>query len=57
MPRQKKDARTATFYLSIESTELLERYCKETGLTKTVAVERFIKKCVEQYDKRKEQDD
>lgn len=44
MPKAKKDARKATFYLKNEIIKKLEDYCEETGLSKTVAVERFIEK-------------
>ena len=49
MPKAKKDAKKATFYLSTEIIEKLEQYCDETGLSKTVAVERFIDKCIKNY--------
>ena len=48
MARQKKDAKIVNFYLSIDTIELLEKYCEETGLSKTVAIERFIKKCAKE---------
>ena len=49
MARQKKDAKIANFYLSLDTIELLEKYCEETGLSKTVAIERFIKQCTKEY--------
>lgn len=54
MPRQKKDAKSATFYLSNTSIEKLDKYCNETGIPKTVAVERFIIKCIDEYNQDKE---
>lgn len=51
MARQKKDAKAATFYLSTESIEKLEKYCTITGVPKTVAVERFIIKYVNEFEK------
>ena len=51
MPKAKKDAKKVTFYLGNEIIEILEDYCDKTGLSKTVAVERFIKKEIEEYDK------
>ena len=55
MARQKKDAKSATFYLSNEIINKLEEYCEDTGLSKTTAVERFIKKCVDEHDNAKEE--
>lgn len=49
MPKAKKDAKKATFYLKTEIIDKLEEYCEETGLSKTVAVERFIMKCTDEY--------
>lgn len=57
MPRKKKEGKITNFYLSIESLELLERYCEETGLPKTTAVERFIIKEVGEYEKTKVRND
>ena len=56
MPKPKKDAKKATFYLSNEIIEKLEQYCEETGLSKTVAVERFIQRGIEKLEK-KEKDE
>ncbi len=42
MPKPRKDAKRVTLYLSTVIIEKLELYCKYTGLSKTVAVERFI---------------
>ena len=53
MPRAKKDAKKATFYLSNEVINKLEEYCEETGLSKTVAVERFISKCIDDLQQEK----
>lgn len=49
MPRKKKDGKITNFYLSLEALDLLEKYCEETGLPKTTAVERFIIKEVKGY--------
>lgn len=51
MPKAKKDAKKATFYLGNEIIEKLEKYCEDTGLSKTVAIERFIDKCTKEYYK------
>lgn len=52
MPKSKKDAKKATFYLSNEIIDKLDAYCEETGLSKTAAVERFIKKEIDEYNNR-----
>ena len=57
MPRKKKDGKITNFYLSLEALDLLERYCEETGLPKTTAVERFIIKEVKEYDVKKAEND
>ena len=57
MPRKKKDGKITNFYLSLEAFDLLERYCEETGLPKTTAVERFIIKEVKEYDTKKAEND
>ena len=57
MPRKKKDGKIVNFYLSVESIELLEEYCNETGLPKTTAMERFIIKEVKEYNEKKERDE
>ena len=48
MAKQKKEAKIVNFYLSLDTIDLLERYCEETGLSKTVAIERFIKQCTKE---------
>ncbi len=53
MPRKKKDGKITNFYLSLEVVDLLERFCEETGLPKTTAVERFITKEVNDYNAQK----
>ncbi|WP_105304615.1 hypothetical protein [Anaerolactibacter massiliensis] len=52
MPKPKKDGRNATFYLQNEIVEKLEKYCQDTGLSKTVAVERFICTGINEYQKK-----
>ena len=43
MARAKKDGQYINCYAEREVVEKLEEYCKETGLTKTVAIERILK--------------
>ena len=49
MPRPKKDARNLNIKLDREIFEKLERFCEESGQSKTVAVERFLNKCLNEY--------
>lgn len=52
MPKQKKDGKNSTFYLQTDIVEKLEKYCADTGLSKTVAVERFITSGIDEYQKK-----
>ena len=49
MPRQKKDAKILNIKLATAVNEKLERFCEESGQSKTVAVERFLDKCLDEY--------
>ena len=49
MPRPRKDASSAHFYLARDVQEMLEHYCNETGLSKTTAVERMLRKGMNDY--------
>ena len=49
MPRPKKDAKILSIKLSTPIHEKLERFCEESGQSKTVAVERFLNKCLDEY--------
>lgn len=49
MPRYKKDAKILNIKLSTPIYEKLEAFCEESGQTKTVAVERFLNKCMDEY--------
>lgn len=49
MPRPKKDAKLLSIKLSTPIHEKLERFCEESGQSKTVAVERFLNKCLDEY--------
>ena len=44
MAREKKDGRHINLYIQREIIEMLEQYCEEAGQTKTVAIERALKK-------------
>lgn len=52
MPRQKKDAKILNIKLAISVNDKLERFCEESGQSKTVAVERFLDKCLDEYFER-----
>lgn len=54
MPRPKKDARNLNIKLDREIFEKLERFCEESGQSKTVAVERFLNKALDEYFSRSE---
>jgi len=42
-----KDSKPVNINMDVEVLALLEAYCKETGLTKTVAIERILKQFFE----------
>lgn len=54
MPRTKKDAKTLNIKLDREIHEKLERFCEESGQSKTVAVERFLNRALNEYFSRAE---
>lgn len=49
MARAKKDGRYVNYYLEKEVVDKLDKYCEETGLTKTVAIERILGKHLDEY--------
>ena len=49
MPRQKKDAKILNINLATPISDKLERFCEESGQSKTIAVERFLNKCLDEY--------
>ena len=50
MPRAKKENTPTSFRLSTTVYERLERFCEESGQSKTVAVERAITMYIDDYD-------
>lgn len=56
MPREKKDSKSFNINLAAKTYDNLERFCKETGLTKTMATERILDRFFEEYF-RKEKDE
>jgi hypothetical protein len=53
MAREKKDGRHINLYIQREIIEMLEQYCEEAGQTKTVAIERALKKYLSEHQKNK----
>lgn len=58
MPRPKKDYRLFNVRLAEDVCAQMDRFCKETGITKTAAVENILRKYFNEYfdrdeDKRK----
>lgn len=49
MPRQKKDAKILNIKLATSVSDKLERFCEESCQSKTIAVERFLDKCLDEY--------
>lgn len=49
MPRQKKDAVLLSLKLERQINDRLEKYCAETGQTKTTAIERMLQNELEKY--------
>ena len=52
MPRAKKDAKLLNIKLDREIHEKLEQFCDETGMSKTVAVEKILLRYFDEYFKR-----
>ena len=55
MPRAKKDAKILNIKLSTPISEKLDKFCEESGQSKTVAVERFLNKALDEYFARPEE--
>lgn len=51
MPKPKKDWKALNIKIQSEVYEQLEKYCEETGLSKTVAVERILSKAFKEHEK------
>ena len=56
MARTKKDAKILNIKLDREIHEQLEKVCEESGLTKTIAVERILQHYFQEYFKRSKED-
>lgn len=53
MAKQNKDWKALNIKLDRTVYEQLEKYCEETGLSKTVAVERILSKAFEKHNEKK----
>ena len=49
MPRQKKDAKILNIKLATPVSDQLKAFCEETGMTKTVAVEKILQHYFDEY--------
>ena len=49
MPRAKKDFKILNVKLETIIFDKLEQFCEESGQTKTVAVERFLNRALDEY--------
>lgn len=56
MSRTKKDAKILNIKLDREIHEQLEQFCDESGMTKTIAVEKILQHYFEEYFKRPKED-
>ncbi len=54
MPREKKDNHPVTIRMDASIYKKLNDYCKETGLTKTAAIERAIDMSISNFKAEKE---
>ena len=54
MPRVKKEAKMLNIKLAKNISDELELFCDETGVTKTMAVEKILHQYLEQYFEREE---
>ena len=57
MARPKKEGRYVNCYMDNTVLDKLEKYCEETGLTKTVAMERILDKFLTEREKSKKKMD
>lgn len=53
MPKPRKDWKALNIKIQSSVYNELEKYCEETGLSKTVAVERILNKAFKEYEKKK----
>lgn len=53
MPKPRKDWKALNIKIQSSVYDELEKYCEETGLSKTVAVERILGKAFKEYEKKR----
>lgn len=53
MPKPRKDWKALNIKILSSVYNELEKYCEETGLSKTVAVERILSKAFKEYKEKK----
>ena len=53
MPKPRKDWKALNIKIQSSVYDKLEKYCEETGLSKTVAVERILLKAFDEHAKQK----
>lgn len=56
MPQMKKDAKILNIKLAREVSDKLERFCDESGMSKTVATEKILAQYFEDYFSRPEEE-
>lgn len=56
MPREKKESKVLNINLSLPVYEQLEKFCEETGMTKTLATEKILGQFFAEYFTRAEKD-
>lgn len=56
MPRHKKDMKVLNIKLDKTVSDKLEAFCAETGVTKTLAVERILGRGLDEYFSRPEEE-
>lgn len=53
MPKPREDWKALNIKIQSSVYEQLEKYCEETGLSKTVAVERILSKAFKEYEEKR----
>lgn len=56
MPRQKKDAKVINVKLDRGIHDRLDQFCEETGMTRTVALERILNQYLNEYFQKRKED-
>lgn len=49
MPKVKRDTTVLNIKIATPTYEKLSKFCQESGQTKTVATERFLNRCLDEY--------